>query len=277
MAEKSTTSIIGILFIIVMLVPRQFGLLAANCNIQTRQISHSKVWLAYSILCGCLFTIIYPLSIQAISLNTNGIFTFIEITNHAAMYFFSLAAFVRIIIFSTYHANYANLGFATFDQCKIIYPDNREKSFIVPIIIRVIYLYLGYAALNAIPFMQHSKNLETVPFLYKLVYFAPDLVMACSMLRFHTTIAMQIICCTRINQALSECMDRVQRCHIKNPSKRFKIFCKEYEIFNRITKCYRQLYELSRETEKLVSLLMLFYILKAFAHISSMVNGYVSI
>lgn len=272
MAEKSTISIIGILFIIVMLVPRQFGLLAANCDIQRRQLIHSKIWLAYSILCGCFFTITYPLSIQTISLKTNGIFTFIEITNHAAMYFFVLVAFIRIAIFSRYHANYTNLGFATFDQCKTIYPDNREKAFIIPITIRLIYLYLGYAALNVISLMQHSENLETVPSLYILIYFAPDVVMACSMLRFHTTVAMQIICCNRINQALSECMDRVQRTYIKNPSKRFKFYLKEYETFNQIIECYRQLYELSRKTERLVSLLMLFYVLKAVAHISSMVS-----
>lgn len=272
MARIPQTSIIGILFIIVMVIPRQFGLLAANCNIQTRQLSHSKVWLAYSILCGCFFTIIYPLSIQAISLKTNGIFTFIEITNHAATYFFVLVAFVRIAIFSTNHANYANFGFATFDKCKAICPDNREKSFIVPLTIRVIYLYVGYAALNAISLMHQSENLETVPFLYKLSYFTPDLVMACSMLRFHTTVAMQIICCTRINQALSECMERVQKCFIKNPSKRLEFFCREYQIFNQIIDCYTQLYELSRKTEKLVSLLMSFYILKAFAHMASMVS-----
>lgn len=272
MARKPLTSTIGILFIIVMVIPRQFGLLAANCNIQTRQLSNSKMWLAYSIFCGCFFTIIYPLSIQAISLKTNGIFTFIEITNHSAMYFFVLVAFIRITIFSTNHANYSNLGFATFDKCKTIYPDDREKSFIVPLTVRVIYLYLGYAVSNAISLMQQSENLETVPFLYKLIYFTPDLMMACSMLRFHTTVAMQIICCTRINQALFECMDRVQRCYIKNPSKRLRFFCKEYQTFNQITKCYTQLYELSRKTEKLVSLLMSFYILKAFAHMSSMVS-----
>lgn len=255
-----------------MVAPRQFGLLAANCNIQTRQMSKSKIWLVYSVLCGCLFTIFYPMSIQAISLKTNGIFTFIEITNHAAMYFFVLVAFIRIAIFPTNHANYSNLGFATFDQCKTIYPDNREKSFIIPLTIRVIYLYLGYAALNAISLVRHSENLETVPFLYILIYFAPDLVMGSSMLRFHTTVAMQIICCTRINQALSECMDRVQRCYIKNPPKRLKFLRKEYRTFIQITKCYGQLYELSLKTEKIASLLLLFYILKAFAHISSMVR-----
>lgn len=272
MATNPLTSIIGILFIIVMVIPRQFGLLAANCNIQTRQLSHSRFWLAYSTVWGCFFTIIYPLSIQAISLKTNGIFTFIEITNHAAMYIFVLIAFIRIAIFSTNHSNYSNLGFATFDKCKTICPDNREKSFIAPLTIRVIYLYVGYAVLNAISLMQQGENLEAVPFLYKLIYFTPDLVMACSMLRYHTTVAMQIICCTRVNQALSECMDRVQRCYIKNPSKRLRFFCKEYQTFHQITNCYTQLYELSRKTEKLVSLLMSFYILKAFAHVSSMVS-----
>lgn len=257
-----------------MVLPRQFGLLAANCNIHTRQMSHSKIWLTYSLLCGCLFTIIYPLSIQAISLKTNGIFTFIEITNHAAMYLFVLVAFLRIAVFSTNHSNYSNYAFATFDLCKTLYPDNRENSFIIPLTVRVVYLYLGYAVLNAITLLQHSENLETVPYLYQLVYLVPDLVMACSMLRFHTTVALQIICCTRINQALSECMDRVQRCYIENPIKRLKFFRREYKLFNQITKCYRQLYELSRKTEKIASLLMLFYILKAFAHISSMVRWF---
>lgn len=260
-----------------MLLPRNWGLLPANCNVRLRQISVSKIWLIYSILCGISFAIIYPLAILAISPKTKtmaqgDIFVFIEITNHTAMYLFSVAVFCRIIIFAKTHIDYTNAAFSIFDKCKLLCNDNREIAFIVPFVIRILYLYFGYAALNAIKLMQNSENLETVPFVYKYTYFIPDIIMANTMMRFHTTISLQIVCCNRINEALVECMEIMKKSNAKSANELAKIQFDVNQRFDHITECHQQLHAVTRGTEPLAANLLIFYILKAFAHLSSMVN-----
>lgn len=269
---------ITIIFIIVIYLPRQFGLLAANCDVFSRRMSISNIWRFYSFMCGVIFAITFPFAIlkilsivHSVSDEKLYIYTFIEITNYIAMYLFSVAVYVRILFSSQKHITYNNVGFTMFDHCKKLSNDNKEREFILPLIIRVIYLYFGYAALSAIKLSENSDNLETVLFFYKCVYFVPDIVMANTMIRVHTTIAMQIICCKWVNQAFSECTDSVSNISIKSPKEKCRVYCHARRRFNQITRCYSRLYEVSRGTEVLTSNLMIFAILKAFAHISSMV------
>lgn len=278
MIEKLYTRIISLLYIMVLLAPRQFGLLGVSCDTRTRRMYKSNFWLIYSIMCGCMFTVTYPFAIAAIypkidTLNEGNVFTFIEITNYIAMYLFTVAIYVRIGFSSTKHMNYNNLAFSMYDDCKALCSkDNREFEYIVPFVIRLIYLYFGYATLNAFTLYRNSESLSTVPVFYKLLFFLPDIVMANTMIRTHTTIALQIICCKRINQSFSECMEMAKKVHqIPSPLQRLKNGFIATQTFDRITECHAKLYKVTRGTEELTSNLMIFAILKAFAHLSSMV------
>lgn len=278
MAQKLSTRIISIVYIVVILAPRQFGLLAVTCDIRTRRMYKSTFWLIYSIMCGCIFIVTYPFAIAAIlskidSLNVGNVFTFIEISNYIAMYLFAVAIYVRIVFSSTKHMNYNNLAFSMYDDCKALCcKDNREFEYIVPFAIRLIYLYFGYATLNAITLYRNSESLSTVPVIYKLLFFVPDIVMANTIIRTHTTIALQIICCKRINQAFSECIEMANKAHhMPSPLERLKNGFIATQTFDRITECHAKLYKVTRGTEELTSNLMIFAILKAFAHLSSMV------
>lgn len=277
MMVRFPTSTIGIIFVVIILLPRHFGLLSGSCNIQTRQISQSKFWRIYALFCGFSFTILYPLSIYTISpkikaISQVNVFTFIEISNHVATYVFSVAVFVTVVCGSAKHIHFMNFAFSTFDQCKELVYGNKENAFLLSFAVRVIYLYFGYATLNAVSLIQYQEHLESVPFIYKCVYFAPDMVMASTMLRFHTAISVQVICCHRLNKAFSECMDRVKQSRMELPTKRFKTQFYARQQFGKIVKCHSRLYEFSRKSEELASILMLFYVLKAFAYISSMVS-----
>lgn len=219
--------------------------------------------------------IAYPFAIFAISSRTKtdgDIFVFIEITNYAAMYLFTVAVFCRIAIYAKTHIDYINSGFSITEKCKSLCNDNREVPLILPLVIRVIYLYFGYTTLNVITLMQNSENLTSVPLIYKFTYFVPDLVMANTMIRFHMTIVLQQLCCKRINQALSECMEMMKNSSIKSTLKNPQIQIYVKKKFDKIIECHSILYGVTRGTEVLAGSVLIFYILKAFAHLSSMVN-----
>lgn len=270
--------IISVLYVIVLLLPRQLGLLAANCNVHTRLMSKSTFWKIYSIICGCIFSIVYPFAIKGILSKTNalsksGLFAYIEITNYVAMYLFTVAIYIRIVFSSTKHINYNNRAFSVLNECKLLCNDLKDFEYVLPFVIRVIYLYFGYAILNAINLSDHSEDLSAVPIYYKFLFFVPDLVMASTTIRVHTSIAMQVICCKRINEALSECLARVRKArNVTSPNERMRIYCRECQTFDKITDSHAKLYAVTRGTEELTSNLMIFSILKAFAHLSSMVT-----
>lgn len=270
--------IISVLYVIVLLLPRQLGLLAANCNVHTRLMSKSTFWKIYSIVCGCIFSIVYPFAIKVILSKTNalsksGLFAYIEITNYVAMYLFTVAIYIRIMFSSTKHMNYNNLAFSVLDECKSLCNDRKEFEYILPFVIRVIYLYFGYAILNAINLSEHSDDLSDVPIFYKFLYFMPDLVMASTTIRVHTSIAMQVIGCKCINEAISACLERVKKArNVTSPNERMRIYYRECHTFDKITEVHEKLYTVTRRTEELTSNLMIFSILKAFAHLSSMVT-----
>lgn len=275
--QQLLTRIISVLYVLVYLVPRQFGLLAANCDVRMRRQFKSRFWLLYSIICGCTFTISYPFAITAIlskikTLHEGNVFIFIEISNYVALYILTVAIYVRIMFSSTKHMNYNNLAFSLLDDCKALVIDQREYEYIIPFAARVLYLYFGYATLNAITLYQNSDNLKLVPIFYKCLFFLPDIVMANTMIRQHTSIALQAICCKRINQAFSECMDVAKKIrNLSTPYARLRMGSHATQRFDKITECHAKLYKVTRETESLSAILMIFAILKAFAHLSSMV------
>lgn len=275
--QQLLTRIISMVYILVFVVPRQFGLLAVNCDIRERRMYKSIFWLMYAIICGCSFTVAYPFAITTIlskmqTLHEGNVFVFIEISNYVAMYIFTVAIYTLIMFYTPQHMSYNNLAFSLLADCKALVIDKREYEFIIPFSIRMIYLYFGYAALNAITIYQNSDNLNEVSIIYKCLYFLPDIVMASTMIRFHTSIALQAISCKRVNQAFFECTNMAKKIYsMSTPLERLRMGSKVTQTFDKITECHAKLYSVTRGTESLTSLLMIFAILKAFVHLSSMV------
>ncbi|XP_031636516.1 gustatory receptor for bitter taste 93a [Contarinia nasturtii] len=94
--------------------------------------------------------------------------------------------------------------------------------------------------------------------------------MANTVIRLQTTFVIQIISCERINQALSECINNVNKAYnIVSPKVRFRIFPDTSERFDTLTKLHAKVYKLTRYCEEISSNLTIFSILKTFAHLSS--------
>lgn len=277
MFEKFPNRLQSIAFVMVLLIPRQLGLLGLSSNIRTRQMSRSQIWLFYSIACGFTFSITYPMAIHSILSNNKELSEcmthfVIEVVNHITMYLFSMAIYLRSVISIENHMKYNNLAFKTLDKCAKLCTDKRENAFILPFVIRVICSYLGYITLNVVTLTQIAENLRTLPILYIAIYFIPDLIMTSTMIRVGTAISMQILSCQRVNQSFFECMNLVNKSFKKSPVEQMKMGFRALHRFNRISEHHIKVCDLTRKTKDLTSSLVISSILKAFVHISSLVS-----
>lgn len=279
MSQKLTNNLRAILFVIILILPRQFGLLAARSDLKTQQLYHSFYWRIYSILCILVFAITYPIAIWSIlSIKDvtpeNKVHLVIEIINHIAMYLFSMLIYIRALFTIALHMDYSNSSFKILNECKALCADNRETAHIFPLAIRVIFSFAGYVVLNAIALMENGENLQKTPIFYVFIYFIPDYVAASTLVRVATSISMQVISCERIGQAFSECMSTVRKSFKKSTLQRLRIDAQANQRFDRITECHSNVYELTRRIEKLTSNLVICSIMKIFIHIATMVIKY---
>lgn len=254
------------LFIMVMLIPRQFGLLAVKANVKGRRLARSRLWQLYSILCIGCFVIVYPLAMREILLNQKilsekDIYHTVEAITHVAVYFFSVFIYVLTLSWNSCDIKYTNLMFELLEKCRILCPT--ENSSILGFITRVFYSYFGYIILNIITSV---AMMQSVPFCYIFIYFLPDIISAVTLVRIASMIALLDLSCFRISQAFTKCMKTEYNSSKKIASVRMG------SKFIQIAEYHYKVYELTRNIEKLTTNLVIFSILNIFVQIVSMVN-----
>lgn len=277
MSKNLTANIKSGIFIVLYIIPRVFGLTAASCNIRSCKIYKSTCWRIYAIGCACAFTVMYPIAIITILTSIKAhyqgkVFVFIDISNYFATYLFCVAIYLPVMSSSPELIEYINLNFSLYDDCKALCKDRREIMFFLLFTSRAIYLYIGNTVLNTLKLNENSEDLAMVPFIYKCSFFIPDMIMASTMIRFRSAITMYIMCCKRINQAFSECLNSLKTFNGKSANERFRISIRAKYTFDKITECHAKLYSSIKATESLSGNLLIFSILTAFAHLSSTVK-----
>lgn len=280
MVKTLPASIVNPMFLVLFMIPRQLGLSSASCNLKTRDVQKSKFWRIYSIVCACAFTVVYPFAIIKIlesleSTSDAKVFAIIDITNYFATYLFCVTIYLRVLVSSTELLELNNSCVKMFLECRQLYGDQREIVFFLLFATRVLYLYLGNSTLNAATLIHHNQELEDVPFVYKCLYFVPDLVWATTMIRLRSAITMFVFCLKQINQACSKCILALAESvssDDKPANEQFRHFAHAKHTFDKITDCHSRLFDLVRKTDSIAGNILIFSILKAFAHLSSTVN-----
>lgn len=252
-----------IVFIMVMLIPRQFGLMAVTVNVKSRRLTRSRFWQVYSVLCICIFVIIYPLAMHKILLNQKilsdkNIYPIVKATTHVAVYFFSVNIYVQTLFGNSGDIKYINLTFQLLEKCKKLHPNYTTDMAILVFINRVFYSYLGYIILNVVT---SGAFMQAIPILYIFIYFVPDIISALTLIRIASTIALLDLSCQLINQAFTNCIKMEDNFSKKIGAKLTQIAEYHYKV-----------YELMRCVEKLATNLVIFSILNEFVQILSMVS-----
>lgn len=261
----------SVVFVMVMLLPRQLGLLAVETNIKTQRLARSTFWKLYSILWIGSFIIVYPCAIHTIlsnkkMLSENNTHGIVETVTQFAMYLFSVMIYIQTLFSTSSHIKYNNFAFEMLDKCKKLCPTNRESSYTLRFIIRVFYSYFGYIILNIIT---SYGIMQTVSFVYVCIYFLPDIISVVTLIRVATIIAILDLSFHRINCAFKNCMKIAK----KYPKTILRLKMGSYATFIQITEYHYKVYELTREIERLTTNLVVFSILNVFVQIVSMVNN----
>lgn len=260
----------SVVFVMVLLLPRQLGLLAVQANVKTQRLARSKFWKFYSILCIVSFAIVYPLAIHTILSNKKMLSEkstlLVETATQIALYFFSVATYVQTLSSNSSHIKYNNLSFEMLEKCKKLCPNNnRETSYTLRFIIRVFYSYFGYIILNIII---SYEIMQTVSFAYICIYFMPDIISVVTLIRIATMIAILDFSFHQISCAFTKCMKIAK----KSPKTILHLKMSSHATFIQIAEYHYKVYELTREIEKLTGNLVIFSILNVFVQIASMVN-----
>lgn len=200
------------------------------------------------------------------------IFLLIDIVNYMATYLFCVAIYLSLITSSAKLIKFINGNFAFYDECNVLCEDRRDSIANIIFSIRTLYLYIGNFLLNALKLTENRENLAMVPLLYKCLYFIPDIIIAATTIRFRSGITVNIVCCKRISQALSECFDKMKKSIGKSPKERFRVYAREKHTFDKIVDCHGKMYNLVQATEVLYRNSLIFTTLRAFALLSSTVN-----
>lgn len=277
MSKKISITVTNLMFLALFMIPRQFGLSTGSCNMKTCKVYASKLWFFHSIAYGLSFSVAYPFAINKIlssmkATSEGKVFVLIDIANYFATYLFCVTIYLRVLSSSNQLIAYNNSCIDIFRECKKLYKGPRETKFFLLFTTRILYLYLGNTILNAITLYQHSDELSDVSFFYKNLFLIPDLIMATTMIRFRSGIAMYVVCCKQINRAFSECLNLVQMSDGKSYDEQKKIFLQAKNTFEKISEVHSKLFNIIREAETLTGNILIFSILKAFAHLSSTVN-----
>lgn len=278
MASTLAMRIAYFVFTVLFIIPRQLGVSTASFDVKTRLLYKSKFWQIHATIFALTFAISYPFAINSIISRLKAaaegkVYMLIDIGNYGSTYVFCVIIYLRVLTSTDMLIKFSNKCIEIFGECRNLATDNKEKGFFILFIARVSYLYLGGAALNAVNLEMFGEDIATVPFAFKMIYFIPDLVMATTMIRFRSAISLFTRCCRQINQALVECTALLETSEGKLEKDRIEIILRAKRNFDHIAEIHAKLFNLIRETEILAGNVLIFSILKAFAHLSSTVNS----
>lgn len=267
----------SVVFFILYLIPCPFGLTVTSFDHMKCKMCKSTFWNTYSIICACIFSSMYPFAMITIMTSLapgyeGKIFLLIDIVNYMATYLFCVAIYLSLITSSAKLIKFINGNFAFYDECNVLCEDRRDSIANIIFSIRTLYLYIGNFLLNALKLTENRENLAMVPLLYKCLYFIPDIIIAATTIRFRSGITVNIMCCKRISQALSECFDKMKKSIRKSSKVRFRVYAREKHTFEKIVDCHGKMYNLVQATEVLYRNSLIFTTLRAFALLSSTVK-----
>lgn len=260
------------------LVPRCLGLLPLRYDSNTERFVPSQLWLVVCNVCGLLYIVTYP--IAAIEINKyrttdeeDSFDQMLIISKFVGWYALSVGILINQMWFSKHQMHLMNRCTRLYRQCRLLSEDKMDAGELVySFILRSIYSYCGFAILNYMSLMHFFNDLSNVNLFYKILFFAPHIVITTNAISFHSKITSLTICGRCINRAICRCIQNVNEANDK-PMEEFEQVCTlAMERFEYLTMFHAEWYEIARLLEKRLSLLMLLTVTNAFWVVTTTVN-----
>lgn len=264
------------------LVPRQFGLLSACYDADKQQLKPSWRWLIFSGLMGHVFLFVYPFAVvQIIQARTSrddddsGMSQKIEILQHAILYLFSVAVYLRQICFANHQINIINRGLVFYRRCDTLCEENiKFKGITLPhiLILRAMVSYFGYAVLNVLTIFYFYGDLPQVWLIHKVAFCMPNIVITTTQIRFHSAVMMLTVSGRRVNRAFRNCIESVNRTENRTRAAQQRACQLATERFESIVTYHAEWHTLVGIMERSLSILMLISVINNVINLTSTVS-----
>lgn len=262
-------------------LPRLFGLLSVYYDSHAHRLRPSRGWLIYCNVIGHLFVCIYPVAfMQIIAHRTShrdgddsSVSRNIEIFQYAIMYVLSVAVFIRQMYFSKLQLSTVNRGLIFYHRCLALGDDGiNGTTHIYAYFVRAIVSYIGYAVLNFFTIFHFYGEMPQVNFIYKIVFFMPNIAITTTTIRFHAAIMMLTVSGRRINRAFHDCIESVNRTQNRTRAQQQRACEKATDRFEFIITCHAEWDAIKRIMAQSLSVLMLFTVINNTINLTSTVS-----
>lgn len=271
----------GISFYFVSLVnfglARIVGVVPVSVDRQTLTVSKSNFWQFISVVIGTTFIVCYPIVLRDIfaerKMHISGVWLITEVIQYTTTYLLTAYIYIVNIFYTDAAVKYLNNGYyyCYLYERRLEPTPSERKPFIYQFVFRTIYSYCGFIYSNYIR-LRHIYGRTTETHLI-IIYYLPDIVIASAAIRFMTSIMMQLTYYRRLNGMARSTMEAANATLSKLPlCEREKIYTEISDRIDWLCDHHSRLQYIARETERLLSKILIFSIVYAFANLVSCVS-----
>lgn len=256
---------------------RIIGVVPVSVDRQTFTVRKSKFWQFMSALIGGTFIVCYPIVLRDIfaerRVHISGVWLITEVIQYTTTYLLTACMYIMNIFYSDAAIDYLNNGYYyCYLYERRLEPTAGERNpFLCQFAFRTIYSYFGFIYSNYIRLgCIYGRTTDTGLI---LIYYLPDIVIASASIRFMTSIMTQLIYYRRLNGVARSTVKAVNATSRKlPPCERKKIYSKISDRFDWLCDHHSRLQCIARDTERLLSKMLIFSIVYAFANLVSCVS-----
>lgn len=256
-------------------VARLVGVVPLSVNHETFTVKKSKFWQISSVLIAGTFIICYPLVLRDVfterKVQLSGIWQITEIIQYGTTYLLTAHIYIVNVFYTDEMIEYINNGFYysfVYERRLQLTADERNP-FLYQFMFRTIYSYLGFIYSNHIRLTYiYGRDSD----IFMVIYCLPDIVIASAAIRFMTSIMMQLTYTRRLNEIARNSIRRANATSTLTQYEREKISCELSDTIDWLCEHHIRLESIARATERLLSNLLIFSTVYAFANLASCVS-----
>lgn len=267
-----------IFFLVNFGLARFIGVVPVSTDRQTFTVSKSKFWRLISVLIGGTFIVCYPIVLRDIfaerRVQISGVWLITEVIQYTTTYLLTAYIYISNVFNLDAAVAYINdLYYYLYVYERRLEATAGERNpYIYQFVFRTIYSYFGFIYSNYIR-LEHIYGRTTETRLFITIYYLPDIVIASAAIRFMSSIMIQLKYYRRLNgmaraavEAANATSFRIPRCE------REKIYCEISDRIDWLCDHHSRLQCIARDTDRLLSKMLILSIVYAFANLVSCVS-----
>lgn len=256
---------------------RLIGVVPFSVNRRTYSVEISIFWRAIGIIICGVFLIAYPIALYEIfterKIHISGIWFITELVQYASTYLLTAVIYFKNIFDPKAVIEYMNNGFhySYVYENRLRPTANQRNDLLLQFVFRSLYSNIGFIYSN---FVRLAFIYDQPTRMLTIIYYLPDIVITSAAIRFMTSIMMQLQFYRRLNEMAQNYVDRANAIAGRHRTQFEweKVSCELSNNLDWLCDHHIRLRNIGRATERLLSQIVIFSIVYAFANLASCVS-----